>query len=230
MRPPESQAVGTAGTSPTHDMILWAALLCVKHAMPQARTRPPRAAQPNLEIVDTLQIPAGTAPGKCERRQPQPQPLRSALFLWRASLAAAAPIIPVSRPSFSRVPPGKRSIHLHKCRESNVWIRRVASDSDAADPWLCTIDVLNWRWDCECVQPPPHRPELCRAWHQGIPEQCLGSSKLDSGSLTRRVVCAGRPRRCGSRVPTSRSWHEHDIMDCENVSRMFHEFPSYFYS
>ena len=32
-----------------------------------------------------------------------------------AILAAAAPIIPVSRPSFCRVPPGVRSIHPHKC-------------------------------------------------------------------------------------------------------------------
>ena len=32
-----------------------------------------------------------------------------------ANLAAAAPIIPVSRTSFCRVPPGMRSIHPHKC-------------------------------------------------------------------------------------------------------------------
>ena len=37
-------------------------------------------------------------------------------------LAAAAPIIPVYRPSFSRVPPGVRSIHPHKCHgKMTVW-------------------------------------------------------------------------------------------------------------
>ena len=42
-----------------------------------------------------------------------------------ANLAAVAPIIPVSRPSFCRVPPGMRSIHPHKCHTAArlVWIQ-----------------------------------------------------------------------------------------------------------
>ena len=41
-----------------------------------------------------------------------------------ADLAAVAPTIPVSRPSFCRVPPGTRSIHRHKWHLCG-WIERV---------------------------------------------------------------------------------------------------------
>ena len=41
-----------------------------------------------------------------------------------AHLAAVAPIIPVSRPSFCRISPGMRSIHPHKCHNIKLPVRR----------------------------------------------------------------------------------------------------------
>ena len=40
--------------------------------------------------------------------------------VFHAYLAAVASIIPVSRPSYRRVPPGMRSIHPHKCQETGI--------------------------------------------------------------------------------------------------------------
>ena len=57
-------------------------------------------------------------------------------------VAAAAPIIPVSRPSFSRVPPGMRSIHLSKCRG----LRPRHEGTSAALHYVCLpFDSLS-RW------------------------------------------------------------------------------------